>query len=115
MNKLKVVYLDGSEQETTAGARAEVEFERKNGKAFGDAFRRRTKDEPRGQNEWLYYLAWVSLRVQEGTFKFSDDKQRDEEFDDWLGLVADVDVLGGAEPDPTGRGRRPEKSSNSAS
>jgi hypothetical protein len=107
LNKLKVVYLDGSEQETTAGARAEVEFERKFEMAFADAFHPRVKGEPRGRQEWLYYLTWVSLKLGGAV--------GEEEFDDWLKRVDDIAVLGGSEQDPTSRDRRPEKSSSSAS
>jgi hypothetical protein len=107
LNKLKVVYLDGSEQETTAGARAEVEFERKFEMAFTDAFHARVKGEPRGRQEWLYFLAWASLSI--------DGLVSDEAFDDWLKRVDDINVLNGSEPDPTRRDRRPENSSSSAS
>jgi hypothetical protein len=107
LNKLKVVYLDGSEQEATAGARAEVEFERKYEMAFTDAFHLRVKGEPRGRQEWLYFLAWASLGI--------DGLVNDEAFDDWLKRVDDINVLGGSEADPTRRDRRPAKSSNSAS
>ena len=108
MNKIKVVYLDGSEQETNAGARAEVEFERKFDMAFSDAFHPRVKGEPRGRQEWTYFLTFASLRIA--------GLVGDEEFDKWLERVDDITVLGGAEQqDPTRRDRRPEKSLSSAS
>jgi hypothetical protein len=107
LNKIKVVYLDGTEQETTAGARAEVEFERKFEMAFADAFHPRVRGEPRGRQEWLYYLTWVSLKLS-GTVG-------EEEFETWLDRIDDITVLGGSDVDPTKRGRRPAKSSNSAS
>jgi hypothetical protein len=107
LNKLKVVYLDGSEQETTAGARAEVEFERKFDMAFADAFHPRVKGEPRGRQEWTYFLSWVALKLAGAV--------GDEEFDDWLKRVDDIAVLGGSEQDPTKRDRRPANSSSSAS
>jgi hypothetical protein len=107
LNKLKVIYLDGSEQEATAGARAEVEFERKFEMAFTDAFHPRVKGEPRGRQEWLYFLAWASLKL--------DGTVGEEEFDDWLKRVDDINVLNGSEADPTKRDRRPANSSSSAS
>jgi hypothetical protein len=107
LNKIKVVYLDGTEQETTAGARAEVEFERKFEMAFADAFHPRVRGEPRGRQEWLYYLTWVSLKLS-GTVG-------EEEFETWLDRIDDITVLGGSDVDPTKRDRRPAKSSNSAS
>jgi hypothetical protein len=115
LNKLKVVYLDGSKQETTAGARAEVEFERKFEMAFTDAFHPRVKGEPRGRQEWLYFLTWASLKLEDGAFAFSEDKERDAAFDDWLKRVDDINVLNGSEADPTKRDRRPANSSSSAS
>jgi hypothetical protein len=107
LNKFKVTYRDGSEQETTAGARAEVEFERKFEMSFNDAFHQRVKGEPRGRLEWMYYLSWVSLKI--------DGTVGDEDFDTWLERIDGVTVLGGAEEDPTSRDRRPAKSSSSAS
>jgi hypothetical protein len=107
LNKFKVTYLDGSEQETTAGAAAEVEFERKFEMAFDDAFHMRVKGEPRGRSEWLYYFAWASLKV-EGAID-------DEDFDKWLARIDGVAVLGGGQKDPTSRDRRPDNSSSSAS
>ena len=107
MNKLKVVYLDGSEEETSAGARAEVEFERKFDMAFADAFHPRVRGEPRGRQEWLYYLTWISLKL--------GSLVGDEEFEMWLDRVDDIEVLGGSAEDPTKRDRRPAKSSSSAS
>jgi hypothetical protein len=104
--RIKVVYLDGSEQEASAGARAEVEFERKFNLAFADAFHPRVKGEPRGRQEWQYFLTWASLKI-EGV-------AGDEEFDDWLKRVDTIEVLGASE-DPTQRDRRPADSSNSAS
>jgi hypothetical protein len=107
LNKIKVVYLDGSEAETVAGARAEVEFERKFEMAFADAFHPRVRGEPRGRQEWLYYLTWISLKL--------GGILGEEEFEKWLDRVDDITVLGGAAEDPTSRDRRPAKSSNSAS
>lgn len=114
MIRIKATYLDGSEQETSAGARAEVEFERKFNLAFSDAFHPRVKSEPRGRQEWQYFLTWASIRLEDGTFKFADDNERDGEFNDWLSRVDTIDVLATA-ADPTKRGRRPDNSSSSAS
>jgi hypothetical protein len=113
--RIKAVYLDGSEEETSAGARAEVEFERKFNMAFADAFHPRVKGEPRGRQEWQYFLTWASLELEDGAFDFSEDKERDAAFNDWLKRVDTIDVLGSAAADPTKRDRRPADSSSSAS
>lgn len=105
MIRIKAVYVDGAEQETAAGARAEVEFERKFNLAFTDAFHPRVKGEPRGRQEWQYFLAFASLKL---------DGQVEEEFDDWLKRIDAIEVLGSDE-DPTKRDRRPVNSSSSAS
>lgn len=110
-NKVKVIYLDGDVVEETWGARAEVEVERRFGMPFTEAF----KSGEHTPFERLYFLAWATLRYRGKT---------DVEFDDWLNLVEDCDVVDvsddGVAPeddlkDPTQRAARPAKSSKSAS
>lgn len=97
-NKLKVTYLDGAIEQVMAGARAEVEVERKFGISFSYEFA-----SGKARNEFLFFLAWSAMQLNGATA---------EEFDNWLLRVDDVDVESGGPERPTKRARRPANSSN---
>jgi len=101
--KLRVTYLDNTPaRDLVAGAAAKTALERKTGMIWFEAF----NDKAKRREEFLFFLAWRSLPVDE----------RPDDFDEWLENVLDVLVTDDedetTEPDPTQPSPGPEDSSH---
>ena len=106
--RVKAWYTDGTTAEATAGARAQVDFERKYEVSWAGAFGGRGGP---GLVEHAYYFTWVSLKLA--------GEDVGEDFEAWLDRVDDAGLLpdndeGTAEdkPNPTKRGRSRAASSS---
>lgn len=85
--KIRILYLDGTEQDVVAGAAAKVALEHRTNTIWFDAL----KDEAIRRTEHMYFLSWRAIPESDRP-----------EFKDWLERVEEVEILDEeTRPDPT--------------